>query len=343
MKKKDKKNGTSQGNLKGAVKRVFSIRDKAFLLSASAVAAFFLCMVSFPQNPLFSRGRYQGFEVGVVAERDLFADRSITYADEEATKLKINAKVQLVPPVFIVQEEISERVKERFEIFAAIYSDGIIAKENPQRMYLGLQAALPGMFTREDVDTILASDNKLELVAISRDILETLLSRGVFNIPENVPGMNQGTIEIWYWMEGEKVRQKINIETIVSRQNLALAVSSALENKNIGPGELKALNIIVGALIEENTFYNADETEKYRERALEEVEPVMKTIVEGERIVKEGYVISPENMAEIAVLDRFSRRDNINAVLGTIVILLIVGALALFLLNPPVARAKLST
>ena len=129
MKKKDKKNGASRGNFKAAAKRVFSIKDKAFLLAVSGVVAFFLCMFSFPQNPLFSRGRYQGFETGVVAERDLFADRSITYADEEATKLKIDARVQLVPPVFIVQEEISERVNELFEIFAAIYSNGIIAKE----------------------------------------------------------------------------------------------------------------------------------------------------------------------------------------------------------------------
>ena len=54
------------------------------------------------------------FEVGRVADRDVVASRELSYVDEDATRIRIEARKKLVPAIFRYDTAISISMLEQF-------------------------------------------------------------------------------------------------------------------------------------------------------------------------------------------------------------------------------------
>jgi hypothetical protein len=70
----------------------------------AAGLSFLLCTVVIVANMNTGKGSagdLRDFEVGRVAERDLIAGETITFVDEKATRLRMEAQERLVPAVFL--------------------------------------------------------------------------------------------------------------------------------------------------------------------------------------------------------------------------------------------------
>ena len=61
--------------------------------------------------------------LGSVAAEDITVDRDIYYVDVEATRLRREARGKLVPPVFILNDEIALRSLDAYKRFLEIYYD----------------------------------------------------------------------------------------------------------------------------------------------------------------------------------------------------------------------------
>ena len=88
--------------------------------------------------------------------------------------------------------------------------------------------------------------------------------------------------------------------------------------------------------MKKNAFYDAEQTDENRERAREQVAPVIKKIVKDEVIVKKGFIITEENMIKVEALGTYSDNFNITIFLGKLLLLLILFIIAFNLFKPPV-------
>ncbi|MDR1948573.1 MAG: hypothetical protein LBQ38_04210 [Spirochaetaceae bacterium] len=60
------------------------------------------------------------FEVDRVAERDVFADKSVSYTDWEATRRRIAERERMVPAVFTYSDAADEAIRGGYGRFAAL-------------------------------------------------------------------------------------------------------------------------------------------------------------------------------------------------------------------------------
>jgi putative nucleotidyltransferase with HDIG domain len=289
-----------------------------------------------------SKGRLDDFEVGKVAERDLIVDHDIIYIDQDATNQRKKAMSKLVPPIFRIQDDITRRCVTAFDQFSEIYKKLTTQGGSSEQLFLALQAGVPGMLALEEVESLVAAVNAREIIDFSRDKIRDYLSEGIVSLPSDDPEYgNPVMIELNRWREGEKEREEINLENILTEENLKSTIEADMLILGYSVDSINLATMLVSAFTEENTFFDAEKTTETRERAGLEVEPVEKKLIKNEIIIKKGFIITEDNMAKVKVLGSYATTVNINNILGAAFFLLIIYALGTVLFRPPVFSKKL--
>src|SRR5512133_3058529 len=77
--------------------------------TAAVVACFVVAVIASTggSSSIKNQVDLREFDVGRIAERDVVAERSVSYVDEEATRLRREAQEKLVPAVFRFSEDTS--------------------------------------------------------------------------------------------------------------------------------------------------------------------------------------------------------------------------------------------
>ncbi len=95
----------------------------------------------------------KNFEVGKVADRDVVAEYSLSYIDEEATLLRMKAQENMVPAVFRYFENISQDVRESWNKFCDL-ADKLAGEGLPRSsMRLAIQTEYQDSFTNETLNS----------------------------------------------------------------------------------------------------------------------------------------------------------------------------------------------
>jgi len=316
---------------------------KLLVLSCAGIIAFFLIMISYPNNPLSSRSKYKNLEIGNTAEETLVADRSVTYIDNEATEIKREAAVNLVDPVFIQQKKAGEKLISQFDLFSQVYADLYRENTNSERIFYELQSALPGIFTRNDVAYLTSIKNISDVISASRGVLLEIVSRGIVNIPENVSIVQTGAVEIVKNSAASDTQIIQREESVITLNNLYGHIRDILAEKGESEDLLDPSAFCIGKFASETAFFSVEDTEKRKEEALKEVVPVYNTIISGEILLRKGYSITAEDMIKVNALENISQRESLYAILSTAVILFVVSFLSVLLFTPPVITPSLST
>ena len=323
--------------------------DRRIALSFLLTIVIFYCSAAFlSENVLLTSGvRLSNFEAGKVAEKDITVDRDIEYVDSKATNLKREAEALLVEPVFRVTDSITDRVMSAYDSFMQKCVRMLNEKRSSAEIYLEIQSALPGVMSRDDIDKIYNAEQPVEVLFKVKEILSTMMDGGVISFPDNFKNSSD-SIEILRWINGEKVSEIINQSEAVSLDLIGRESSSLFETENLSKRQIEAVNVVLKAFAEENSFYDADQTKTNRERAREQVEPVIKKIVEDEVIVKKGFIITEENMIKIDALGTYSDSLNLFNLFGRLVYIIFLATVAYNLLRPPIlvkipAKSRLYT
>jgi membrane-associated HD superfamily phosphohydrolase len=109
----------------------------------SFVAAAFVIVTNMDSD-VERLGDFNDFEVGKVAERDVVAEYSLTYVDEEATRLRMEAQESLIPAVFRYSPNVKDEVLQEWNTFCDFADELMEGDMSPASLRLAVQTEYPG-------------------------------------------------------------------------------------------------------------------------------------------------------------------------------------------------------
>lgn len=252
--------------------------------------------------PLYNR-QMNGFQVGRIAETDIVADREMTYTDREKTDLRKEEAAAKILPVYEIDEmKILDQIGH-FERFSAFFfEDG--QRMTVQNLFEELSLRFPNTFSREDAVLLSRTEDLADYLPVLEEVLKKLMEQGIF--PSKLAGIeNEGeyVLEFWHWRENRKVHESYTGEQIVTIDEVQEQVRSMLSNIDMMDTEIRELSIgLLSKFAVQNVYYDPNITVALRESAVSEVQPVEYTIRQGQTIVRQGDLITPEDMQMIQAL-----------------------------------------
>jgi len=315
-------------------------RFTAATLGITFVTAVAIVLLTTQFGSVFHLLRIADYQIGSVAERDVVVERDLLYLDEEATRLKREAAGKLVLPIFRVNERIGEERLQRFSEFR----ERLLALSREEHaldtVFLRLQVDFPGILSEEQLARLLDTGQLAEVFTQAESILGRVFETGLVKLPDQDSGLlSSGAVELWRWQGGKLVKEETYVEEVLTRGNL----EGWIENRfpEIPTGLVLPTIDLVRAFAIENGFFDAEETEKSRQEAMEEVEPVQAKLVKDQVIVRRGDIVDAETAAQIKALGEYSVTVNLNSIAGNVLFLLAVFLFSLFLLQERVIGSAL--
>ncbi len=231
-------------------------------------------------------GSSPAYEVGTVADSDVFARRSVTYDDPVATEQARQEAADVVAPVYRQSPRVAEQTKDQVNSFFAEVRD----------------------IRNSDAST----DEKINRIT----------QAAPFYLPDRVARtltfLEDGEVDAAERYTVENLKELYDSTAVAddSVDNLpdsALTVSTARDRltgaaQRDASGDVgSVVDVMSRGFLEPNYVVDRQATEEARKNAASEVEPVTRTIQQGERVVARGEVINPDDVAQLEALS--VRRD----------------------------------
>jgi len=253
-----------------------------------------------------------GFVVGEIADRNVIANTQVQYVDTEATRKAISDAADSVPPRFTIKlEETLDRLILFDQISEYLISDKDVSISDEASVKLA-RAGIEPETLRQELSLLTESEKSAVIQAAALKMKE-MLGKGIYsaedlekiNSFENpIDGMLQIVLieEDTYNSEKQETISLSNVYTDASvMENLAVWVSSGNDDDIVTRS--KAAAVIRPFLFANRQFDNL-ETQKKRKEAAEAVRPVIGTIEKGDYILVKDYLITPDDMAKLKVLQK---------------------------------------
>jgi hypothetical protein len=277
-----------------------SVDGRTLLVAAACIAAAVLLILLFGPGAVDSRGSLDALEEGRVADKDVAADREISFVDESATRLRIEAEARLVLPVFVVDAKPAARAVERFRDFQDLLGDLASRKIAGETLYLQVQSAFPGLLAKDEVLTLFRSPFKAQALAFADDILKRLLDQGIAAVPASgLEAYNPDYVELRSLSDGKPAASELPVNSLVTLKTLRAAVDAEVANRLLARPLAALASSLVMSFAVEDAFFDQDQSARRLAAAKGAVEPVVRTIAKGERIVRKGAIVSAIDAAKL--------------------------------------------
>ncbi len=242
-------------------------------------------------------------EAGDIARTDIEAHQTMMVVDEEQTEALRQEVARRVPNVFEEDEEVVYEVKDNLDVFFSQFlpleddqediseEAGII--EVPNEEQADEKIAITAGLEDEDIHylTRLSAAEILQLQERAEEILLQHLNQGVRST------------------HIEEVRKQISEE---------------IGQMDISPQEENILIQVTHVFLKPNIILNEEATERRRQEALDELDPVKKTIQQGEVIVRHGQVITEDDIDLLGKLGLLRPTINLRNIIGLAAITFII-------------------
>ena len=234
-------------------------------------------------------------EVGQVSKSDIVAPRTVTFIDQEKTEQLRELAVESASKVYEEDQTVNRRILNDLDnLFNTVLNEKDNISNNDLEIdetYINnIKSSNDLTISNSDLNLLLSSDlgtiNNLQ--STSKDIMNEVLEERIF--PENVV----------------EVRNRIN--------QLALETNFAKEYR------LVLVNILTNH-VEPNMILDLTATEQRQQEALKQVEPVKRTVLQGENIIRKGDIVTQDDIQVLEALGL--RKPSINYVnlLGVLITL----------------------
>ncbi|MBQ6904958.1 MAG: hypothetical protein IJQ27_02650, partial [Spirochaetia bacterium] len=292
---------------------------KIALLISFILDLLFIVLLSRMEN--FSDQANQ-IQAGMVAEKDIVADKDIQYIDSNAmSKLKYEAEKKILP-IFKVDSSITANVTSAFDEFSTTLQN-YFAENLDYDAFAALSEKLKGDGYSISTDFLYGmgkSPAASQILETSRKALEDLMTLGVMD--NTAAGYDKNQVaEVWRWRENLREKEDIALTDLMTKSRIPDFIKSrysSLLDKN----DMQTVVLFVQQFAKENLFFDYNETNKKKETLLANLEPVYKTLMQGDVIVKKGFIISDTDMEKIDALKQNSSKMDLGGVIGTIIFLL---------------------
>jgi putative nucleotidyltransferase with HDIG domain len=307
----------------------------------SSLTFVLICLTSL--GSVKGGGDFWNFEIGQVADRDVLAEDDVSYVDEEATKLRVEAQERLVPAVFRFSPAVEGDAIAAWKDFAgftgALFGEGVSA----EAFKLRIQAEYPVDFPNHVLDAYYADPDRETYGENGVAVLGNILGRGIFSLPrEGLEWYNPDVVELLTESNSRNEWERISYRNIVTRENIAAAVEAESANFSSRSAFNRIAADLLYPFIRENVFFSPADTLRRAAEARTQVEPVVKGIEKGKRIIKKGFVITEENMRELRALGLNNPPGDPRDAISVILLLFLIFTILAHLSGEPVLGRTLS-
>ncbi len=292
-------------------------QEDRFRLSALA-GAFALTLAAFVLLGGTSRSsKLAGFEAGKVAERDVIAELDVVYVDAVATALRIEAEKRLVPAVFVVDDATSKAIVDEFELFKQAFLGYVAQNAGKQILLRKLAVDFPRLALTELPQRLADYPIPGNAFAQASAVLKLVLGAGVAAMPaEGLESYNPEIVELRRWSSGPLMYEQLPIEKLVSSRGIDAAALAAARKLGLTPNLTGLAADLAAAFLRENAYFDAALSARRLESAAAAVEPVMRRISRGDRVVRRGFIVTSEDMEKLGALEKTGAGFDIVYMLG---------------------------
>jgi putative nucleotidyltransferase with HDIG domain len=285
-------------------------------------------------------GDLHTFEVGKVADKDIIAEYPLSYIDQNATRLRMEAQEQLVPAVFRYSDDISKSILSSWNSFCDFAAELADSNSSQASKRLAVQAEYPAYFNAATIDAYFADPVREQFRDYGLLALDEVLKRGIFALDDiDIRGHNPDMVELLIPSRDRIERERVSLNGIVTKDNIWDAITRAVENTDFSPepenGLSSGFQLIVPALlipfIHENTFYSSEDTQMRVAEAMNRVSPVVKNIEKGKRIIRKGFIITEEEILDLQALSAALPQKDPRSAIGLVLSLALLYVLFILL------------
>jgi putative nucleotidyltransferase with HDIG domain len=304
----------------------------------ASMAAFVVCLtvISFSRGPnRFGTEDIEEFEAGRVADRDIMAEQTVSYIDEEATSNNRTSKEKQVPAVFIYSLQTNEKIIEAYNRFAAVSSSFFTDPGKGEGAFNYFRSALetefPGSFSLGTLEALYNAPDREQLNKYGSAVLGQLLEAGIFALPAGLDGYNADVVELLHNYGPRTEREQVRYDRIITMDKAGDAITRFAEENGF-PFTFTSIAVpLLMPFLAENVFFSPEDTEQRVAEARSKVEPVVKYIEQGKKVIRKGFVITQENMVQLKALSHTSHDRDPRMFIGRILVFLLLYALLGFL------------
>jgi putative nucleotidyltransferase with HDIG domain len=311
----------------------FMITVLAFIVSAAAVIS--------GRSAVSSVGDLSEFEAGRVADRDVVAEQSISYTDENATRLRLEAEEKLVPAVFVFSASAGTEIRESYERFAVLSRDLFERRASAEAYRLAVQAEFPGAFSGDTLDTLFRDPGRDRLLSSGASVLGYLLETGIFSVPQHgLEPYNPDMAELLRSAGTRMEREQIRYDRILTKDTVAEAINRYAAGGNYSSSFKGIAAALLMPFVSENVFFSPEDTGRRLAEVRVHVEPVVRRIERGDRIVRKGFIVGDEEMVRLKALNLSLSAGDPRIAIGVLVILVLIYSFVIIYLGDPLVMGR---
>lgn len=303
-----------------------------------AAAYMILCLSTwfgYLQSNGFRQLSLIDFEIGKVADRDVAANREISYVDEASTKLRRDAKQKLVTAVFRYDRLTSASMLSEFSAFVEHVQENLKEVSSSERFVLEMQQQYPGYFDAKIVQALYALKDRSTALQQSKNLFNQFVSEGIAEFPdEGMDQFNQTTVEVVNWRNERQERAEMAIADLLVMSDVRTKIADYLTLQKRSPITAETVAGLLMPFLRINLMYQAEESEAKLETALKQVQPVLVVIQKGQKIVKRGFIVTEEQYTQLKALADSGVHVDARQFMGSVLFLAAVIVLSVFLLLP---------
>jgi putative nucleotidyltransferase with HDIG domain len=282
-----------------------------------------------------------GYEAGMVADRDIIAPAALSFRDEEATQQRLEIALKQVPAVFWFSDEANTNMLNSWNAFcdfADIHAEGsrVAAKTAIEEEY-------PGILSGETLDTYLAASSRSAFRDYGAEALNTIMNSGIFSYHhDEIRGYNSDFAELLRFSEAGSQREIVFYEGIITIAGVRDALREIARAMNV-PVQFKNIAVdLLRPFIRENVFFSHSESQKSLEETREMTPPVIRNIELGRKIIRKGFIITESEIEELNALYLASPKRDPRNTIGNIFLVLLVFILFVVLLGRKIVGRDMS-
>jgi hypothetical protein len=304
----------------------------------------FLLSLSNIGSPSASSPVLREFEVGKVANRDLIADKTISYVDEEATQLRKKAQERLVPAVFRYSNDATKDALASFGRFKSLVRTLFTNRVSAEAFKLGIQAEYPGVFPQNVLDILYRSPSRERFLEYAESVLKILLDEGIFSVGKvNFDIYNPDQVEVIRKGSLRTERERIPVSRMVTVTNVKDRITEIASSGSYPSQFITIAPYVLNPFVTENVFFSQEDTNLRLDETKARLEPVVRQIERGERIIKKGSIVSKDDMVRLKALNQMNDKANPQYVIGLLGILLFSFGFIIFLDSPALIGRSLDS
>ncbi len=298
------------------------------ILVVAAAMIIPLLVTNSPEKGL--RAFSSRYQVGSLANEDVFAFSSFEYEDTEQTESLIAKARQKVLPYFSFSLHATSVSVTRVQDFINYWNPDKTEVQKFERVGSPDSANVMARFAE------MSSEDLLFMLSALEETSELVLQKGLFSLSD-IQKNRQNGYEFFYLdntltMEKARSLDEQPFSSVVTKENLGHFLNYWLTSYEEANPSFQPLLLLdaLSLLLEENVRFNEAKTLHLRTVAMQQVKPVLVTIQRGQKLIAKDTVITEDDMVLVSKMKSSSINYTVLELIGRFVFVMMATGASLY-------------